>query len=178
MALDAQQVHIAHFQHMRVRPAVRNMARLASFDLDGRVFEHIRPFLFRVALEADRILRGGSPHLLRFHCTVYVMAITALDQPFVDAMMKGHFELGPLLEVARVTELRLFLLQQEFFGLRMMRRMARGATDVVLAMHGVDCVHVLRTARVAGEATVIDLPGRVIFKDEDLSGVPTARHVR
>ena len=79
MALQAQQVDVAQFQHVGIRSAMCQMARLASIHLDGRVFEHKRSLLVRVALEADSVLRGGSPHLVRLHRAVHVVAIAALD---------------------------------------------------------------------------------------------------
>ena len=100
MALQAEQVHIAEFQHVGIWSTVRQMARLASIDLYGSVLVHKRSLLVRVTLEADRILRGGSPHLLRLHRTVHVMAIAALHQPFIHPMMERHVELGFLLEMA------------------------------------------------------------------------------
>lgn len=100
MAPDAQEVHIANRQHVLVRSAVRNMARLASLGFDRRMLEHERPLFFRVTLKANGILRRGSPHLLGPRRTMYVVAIAALYQSFVYAMMEGHFELGFLLEMA------------------------------------------------------------------------------
>ena len=106
VALQAKQVDVAHFQHVRIGPAVRQMARLASINLDGSMLVHKRPLLVRVTLEADRILRGGSPHLFRLHRTVHVVAITALDQSFIHAMMEGHVELRFLLRGGRNSKAR------------------------------------------------------------------------
>ena len=78
MTLQAQQVDVAKLQHVGIWPAVRQMAGLASIDLYGLVFENKRPLLVGVALEADRILRGGTTHLFGADRTVHVMAIAAL----------------------------------------------------------------------------------------------------
>src|SRR5271168_1212107 len=110
------------------------MARLASIHLHGRVFEHKRSLLVRVALEADSVLRGGSPHLVRLHRAVHVVAIAALDQALVDAMMKGHVELSFLLQMAPIAKLGLGLYEQKLRCCGVMRRMARDATDAVLRM--------------------------------------------
>lgn len=88
--------------------------------------------------------------------SVHVVAVRALDQAFVHTMMKRHFELGLLLQMATVTKLGLRLGQQKLFGLRVMRRMAGDATDVVLRVSRVDSVHVLRPACVATQAAGID----------------------
>ena len=82
--------------------------------LIGGVFVYERPLLVGVALEADGILRGGSPHLLGPHRAVHVVAIAALDQPLIHAMMEGHIELGLLLEMAAVAKLGLRLREQKF----------------------------------------------------------------
>ena len=100
MALQAEQVDVAQFHHVGIWSAVRQMARLASIGLYRLVLENKRTLLVRVALEADRILRGRSPHLVGLYRSVYVVAIAALDQPFVHSMMEGHVELSFLLEVA------------------------------------------------------------------------------
>jgi len=89
------------------------MAGLTSVDLHRLVFENKRSLLVRVALEADRILRGRSPHLVGLYRSMYVVAIAALDQPFVYPMMKWHVELRFLLEMAPVAKLGLGLYQQE-----------------------------------------------------------------
>ena len=58
VALQAKQVDVAELQHVRIRPAMRQVARLASIHLDRRMLEYERALLVDVALEADRILRG------------------------------------------------------------------------------------------------------------------------
>jgi len=153
------------------------MARLAALDLDGRMFVNKRTLLVRVALEADRILGGGSPHLLRFDCAVYVVAIAALNQTLVDAVVKGHFEFSFFIDVAAVTKFRLGFHQEELFRRRVVRGVAGGATDVVPRMLGVDRVHVLRAAGVAGQAAFVDFLGRMILEDEDLSFVAASGDV-
>src|SRR5277367_7947 len=55
VALQTEQVHAAELQHVGIWSAVRQMARLAAFNLDGRMLEHERPLLVGVALEADRV---------------------------------------------------------------------------------------------------------------------------
>ena len=79
MALQTEQVDVTELQHVGIRSTVRQMAGLASVDLDGHVFEHKWPLLVGVALEADCILRGRSPHLVGLYRSVNVVAIAALD---------------------------------------------------------------------------------------------------
>src|SRR5271156_4949387 len=142
------------------------------------MFVDKRPLLVGVARKTDRILRGGSAYLFRADRPMDVVAITALDQPFVHAMMEWHCKLRFLVEVARVAKLRLSLNQQKLRGLRMVGRMARCATDVVLGVLRIDCIHVLRATGVAGQAAGIDFFGGVFAKDENLGFVATTSHVR
>ncbi len=164
VALQAKQVHVAQLEHVRIRSSVSQVTGLASIHFDRLVFEYEWPLLVGVTLEANSVLCGIRAHLLRFHSAVNIVAIAALDQAFVHPMMEGHVELGLLLEMASVAELRLRFLQQEFVRLRMVRGVAGGAADVVLGVLGVDGVHVLRTASVAGEAASIDILGRGFFE--------------
>ncbi len=177
VALQAKQVDVAQFQHVGIWSTVRQMARLAALNLNGRMFVNKRTLLVRVAFEADRILRGGSPHLLRFDCAVYVVAIAALNQTLIDPVVKGHFEFSFLVEVAAVTKFRLSFHQQELFCGRVVWGMAGDATDVIPRMLGVDRVHMLRAAGVAGQAALVDLLGGMILEDEDLSFVAASGDV-
>ncbi len=157
MALQAKQVDVAELQHVGIRSTVRQMARLASFDLHGSVLVDKWPLLVRVAFKADRILGGRSSDLFRSHRAVHVVAIATLDQPFIHPMVKRHVELSFLLEMAGVAKLRLGLNQQKLRLFCVVRRMAGDATDVILQMNGVDGVHVLRAARMAVQAASADL---------------------
>ena len=68
------------------------------------MLEYERALLVGMASEANRILRRRGPHLLWPDRSVRIMEIGALDQTLVYAMVKGHFELGLLLQMARVTK--------------------------------------------------------------------------
>ena len=143
---------------------MRNVARLAALRLDGIVLEHEGALFIRVALKADGVLLRGCAHLMRLAGAVRVVTIRAVDKPFVHAMVKGHFELGLFGLVAGDAELRLRSRQQELPSFRVVRRMARNATDVGLAMQGVDGLEVLGPTRVARFAASIDVIGRGFFE--------------
>jgi hypothetical protein len=177
VALQAKQIDVAQLQHVRIWSAVSQMARLASIHLHGRVFEHKRSLLVRVALEANSVLRGRSPHLVRLHRAVHVVAIAALDQALVHSMMERHVELGFLLEMAPIAKLGLGFYEQKIRIFAVMRRMAGDATDVIFRMLRVDGIHVLRTAGMAGQAPGVDFLGRVFAKNENLRFVAAARDV-
>ena len=63
-----------------------------------------------------------------------IVAIGALHDTFVYAVLEGHGELGADGSMASVAELGLPLRQNEFRTLRFVNRMAVGADDVVLRM--------------------------------------------
>ena len=135
------------------------------------MLEHKRTLFVRVALEADGVLRGRSPHLMRFHCSMNVVAIAALDQSFIHAMMERHVELGFLLEMARVAELRLHFPQKEFFCLRMMRGMAGDAAHIIFRVLGINRIHVLGTAGVASQAASVNFLCGCLPEEEQHGGI-------
>ena len=63
--------------------------------------------------------------------SVLVVAVGALNQTLIDAMVKRHIELGFLLQVAGVAKFRLGLDQQVFRRRRVVRRVAVGAAYLV-----------------------------------------------
>ncbi len=100
MALQAEQIHVAHSQHVHVRASMGDVAGRAALDLYGLVLKDVWPLLVRVARKANGILCRGGPHLLWSNGAVWIVTIGAPDQPFVNAMMKRHLELGFLSQVA------------------------------------------------------------------------------
>ena len=134
MARKAQQVHVADFQQMRIRRAVRCMARLATFNFYRLMLEHKWPAFFRVTGEAHRVLRRGGPYLLGLNRAMRIVAVIARNQAFVHPMMEGHRELRFLLGVARIAEFRLFFHQQEIRIFAVVGRMAVQAAHVVLVV--------------------------------------------
>ena len=81
---------------------MRNVARSASLGHLGGVLEDERTRFFHVTLEAYRILAGGGPQLRIYEAAMLVVAIGALDQLFVHAMMEGLGEIRLNLGMARV----------------------------------------------------------------------------
>ena len=97
-----------------------------------------------------------------------IMAIAALHEPFVNAVMKGTRKLLLRFEMTAVAQLRLFLFHQELALLRIMRRVAVRATDVVLEMGGARKIAVLFTVGMATKATLADFLCGGVFKSKDL----------
>lgn len=93
VTLQAEQVDIAQFQHVRIRPAMHQVAGLTTIYLHRLVFEDEWPLLVGVALEANLVLARGRAHLVRLHGAMRVVTVGALDEPFVHPMMERHVEL-------------------------------------------------------------------------------------
>src|SRR5262249_15157143 len=104
MALQAKEIHLAELEQARSRRAMRGMGGGATVDLYHRVLEDKGPGLVGVALEADGVARGRSAELARFESAVLIVAINALDQAFVNAMVEGTGECLLHLQVAVETE--------------------------------------------------------------------------
>ena len=157
MALQAQQVHLGALQQARIRRAVRRMARGAAFDLHRFVLVDERPGLVRVALEAHQILRARRAQLPRQESTVRIVAIVALHESFVHAMVECPVELLLYLLMAAVAEQRRFFLHQElaFFGV--VRIVAIDAAHSILQVRRAREVAVLLAILVAIQAARADL---------------------
>src|SRR5579862_4699339 len=121
------------------------------------MFKYERTTLVGMASEADRILGGRSPDLLRPDGSMRVVTVAALDQPFIHAVVKWHCELRLLLRVARVTKIRLRFDEQEFLLLGMMGGMAIRAGYAVVAVLGSGEIHLFLAGRMAGQATLGDV---------------------
>jgi hypothetical protein len=96
------------------------MTRTAAFGFNRHVFEHKRAGFLSVALETYLVLRRGGPHLPGQKTAMLVVAITALDQPLFDAVAEWPVEILLDVGMAAVTELRLFIDQQELLLFRVM----------------------------------------------------------
>ncbi len=153
------------------------MAGFAALNLHHLVLEYERTSLIGVARVAHRVLRCGCPHLLCPNRAVRIVAVAALDQTLVHPVMERHRELRLFLQVARVTKLRLRLHQQEFRILRVMRRVAIHAANIVLVVFRPRKIHLLFARRVASEAAIIDCLRALRFEAEDLRHVHGIRHV-
>jgi hypothetical protein len=105
MAADAQQIHLVLNEHPLVGGPMRRVANLAALDF-GFVLVHEGALLIGVALVANFILTGYRSELVPLESPVRVMAVVALHQSFIYAVMKWAHELCPHIQVAAVTEFR------------------------------------------------------------------------
>ena len=157
MALQAEQIHVAEFQHVRIRSPVDNVARGAAVHFYRRMLIDERPLFVGVALEAHGILRCSHPHLFGTFGAVWIVAIRALNQTLIHAVMEGHFKFSPLCKMAGIAKLWLQFDQQKFARLGMMNGVAGSTAYAVLRMNRIERVHVLGTASVTLEAARIDI---------------------
>lgn len=156
---------------------MRDMTGGATLNLHRFMLEDEGSLLVGVAGVADGVLGRRSPHLLGPNCAVHIVAIGALNQSFVHAMVKGHLKLGLLLQMAGVAKRGLIFYEKKFLRLRMVGRVAGDATDLVLIVNRVDGTHVLSAAPVACQTAGVDFFRRRIFEDKNLCFVATAGHM-
>ena len=94
-----------------------------------------RPLFFGVAVKTDRVTGCVSPQLLRLEAAMWVVAIVALDQPFIYAVMEWPPKLYPHILVAAIAQLRRLLFHQELAFLGLVWRVAINASDAVGQVH-------------------------------------------
>jgi len=87
------------------------MAAQAALALHRRVFKHEGPARLRMALGADSILIGGGLDIVVAERAVDIVAVAALDQPFIHLVVEGLRERRLDVCVALVAEHRLLCLE-------------------------------------------------------------------
>jgi len=186
VAFQAQSKDHRPPQEAPVGRSMRIVARLAAFDHGGRMLIHEGSAPVAVALHTGFIVERGLFHhgRPRGHApgsrerAMRIVAIPAIHEAFVDAMLGGHFELRAHACVARKAGLAARLREQEFRARRMMDGMAIGAGNAVQGVLGALDVGFLKVLRVAGETDFHGLFGvhqRERVADGGLSAM--GRHV-
>ena len=107
VALQAQQIHLAHAQETWISRPVGRVTTAAPFSLHRYMLINERALLVGVALDANRISAGHGPHLAEGSGAVDVMAVAALDQAFVYSMVIRLREVGLRGYMTSVAEARL-----------------------------------------------------------------------
>jgi len=87
MALQAQHIDLAYAQESRVRRAMGRMATGAAFRLHRYILVHKRSTRIGMALDASGVAAGQSLGLAESGGAVNVVAVAAMNQPFVYAMV-------------------------------------------------------------------------------------------
>lgn len=152
------------------------MASGATLDF-GFVLVDERTLLVRMAFVANLVIAIGAAKLMGLKTTVGIMAIAALQQPFVDAVMKWPGELRLYIQVAAEAQLWRGLFQQELLFLCVVGVVAFNARNPTLQVGRASVVVVFPTILVAIEAAGAYLGRGDIFKGENLGFVATAIYV-
>ena len=175
MTLVAQCIDRGHVQQARILRAVGRVARTATLGLHRSMLVYKRPTNIGVALGADCVLVGRRFQVAVTECAVYVVAVVARNQAFIDLVVERHVERRLSVGVALEAERRLRSLQQLLF-LALMNAMAADTADVGLGVGR--AVKVRVRSRVTGQALGLNLFGRVLRGIEDLALVAAALHMR
>jgi len=129
-------------QQPRIRRSVRRVADLAAFHAHWRMLINKRAAFLFVAFDAsffaaDDLFHHGRSRRIsprRRERTVWIMAIAAIHDAFVDAMLERHGELRAHIGVASVAQLRLRFRKQRLLCWRFVDGVATGAHHIVVSM--------------------------------------------
>ena len=154
MTLEAQEVHVAPAQQAGIRGPVRRVAGDAAFRLHRSVLKSEWTGFIGMAIEADLVLRRSGAQLLRDETTVLVVAIAAVNEPFIHFVVKGLGEIGTHIFVARIAQKWLRGLQQLGLHFGSMNGMAINAADSVLYVLGAHEIRVLLAEFMAAQAAL------------------------
>jgi hypothetical protein len=111
---QADRADTGPIQHMRVRPAVGDMASSATFGFDDGVFILKGSRHICVALSADDELLRGRPGNPLSETSVGFVTVRAQNQPFNHVVPERRRELRFLFLVALKAEIRLGCFEQMF----------------------------------------------------------------
>lgn len=173
MATDAQKIDLVLLQQALIRRTVRCVTSGATFDLRLMLVNEGALF-FGVAFVTDLISRSVRPQLFRPKCPVGAVAIIALDESLIHAVMKGTHEFGTHARVACVTEVRRLSLHQVLAFLGVVRRVAINARDAVGQVRRAVIVSMLFGVLVAAKAASAGLLRRGVFKGIDFGFIAAA----
>ncbi len=125
------------------------MATAAALGLHRHVLVDKRTLLIDMALVANGIAARQGPKLPHRCRTVRVVAVVALHQPFVDAVVIGFGEICLGRGMTSVTQLGLVLDQQELFSLGVMGRVAIETSNIAAGVGGLGEMRLFVTFAVA-----------------------------
>jgi hypothetical protein len=141
------------------------------------MFEDKRSLQVPMTPETGGVLGRGGSQGARQGASVHVVAVGALDQPFIHPMTERLAEVGLLLGVAAVTEKRLLLDQQLPGFLRKMGRMAGNAGHTAICMSGTLKISMFLVLRVARKAAFTNDLRSLPLEHEDFRFVATTANV-
>lgn len=166
VTLEAHAVHVVTNKQTRIRRPVREMARGAALGLDRWMLVDERARRLDVALGADGILRRADSDEIRLKGAVRVVAISALDQAFVDPVMERLCKSRLYVGMALIAESWLAMLEQSRLCFKLVYAVAAGATYKCFAMGGP--LEVGMITNVASQAFLLHLFRRCLCELKDL----------
>src|SRR5271156_1250982 len=172
VALQTEAIHVVASQQARIRRSVRKMAHGTTLSLDGGMFVNPWPDRIDVTLGADRILRRTQLQHLRLKSTMRVVAVSALDQPFVDPMMERLGKRRLNICMALVAEGGLARFEQRGLRFGLVDTVAVGAADKGIAMGGPLKIRMI--ANMASQASLSNLFRGCCCESKDLGRIPAA----
>ena len=104
VALQAEQVHLAHAQVAWIGGPVGRVTTATALGLHRHMLIHKWPLFVGMALDANRVAAGHRPYLPERSGAVDVVAVAALNETFVDAMVIRLREVGLGRHMASVAE--------------------------------------------------------------------------
>ena len=136
MTLETKHVYRAHLQEPGIGRTVRRVAAGAALGFHRYVLVDERPLLVGMAFETHRVPARQGFYLPERCGSVNVMAVVALHQTLVDAVMIGFRKVRLRSGMASVAQLRLALDEKVLCFLGVMRRMAIKAAHIATGMGG------------------------------------------
>lgn len=121
VALEAEKVHLAHAQVAGIGRPVRRVATDTTLGLHGHMLIYKRSLFFGMALDTNCVATGHGPHLAEGGRAVDIVAVTALDEAFVDPVVIRLCKVGLRGYMTSVAETGLCLNEKVFRFLGMMR---------------------------------------------------------
>ena len=178
VALQTQEIDLAHPKQAWVCGTMGRVATAATFRFHWNMFVYKWPSRICVALGADGVSAGQSFHLPQGCGAMRVMAVAAVKQAFIDAVVIGFGKIGLGRGMAAVALFRLFLNQQILGSFGVVRRMAVKTTHIIAGVRGIGEVALFVLRSVATEAPGIGFLAREILEADDLGNVSAALHMR
>ena len=107
MAFETKLPHAATLQHLRIRRAVRRVARRAAFHFERCMFENEWTCFIAMALNAGGISPNSELRLFLLEAAVRIVTVAAIHRSFENLVMERLAELSLCFRMARHAKLRL-----------------------------------------------------------------------
>ena len=156
---------------------MRRVATAAAFGFHRHMLVKERTLLIGMALVTDSIAARQSAQLRYGRGSVGIMAVDALHQSFIHAVVVGFGEIRFGGCVAPIAKLRLALHQQMLFFHRVVRRVAVQTTHIAVGVGRLCEVRMLLTFAVAAQAAGAVFLPRMLAENVNLAFITTTGNV-